>query len=67
MPSYRLIFPVPEGVPIEQGRSVHIESDRFYEVGDEIEHAGARWRVTQAPLEEPALGETADLLVWPVE
>ena len=68
MPSYRLIFPVPEGTPIEQAESAHIESgEKFYEVGDEIEHGGKRWRVTQAPLEEPTLGETSDLMVWPAE
>jgi len=65
--SYRLVFPVPEGVPIEQARTAHIESDRFYEVGDEIEHDGRRWRVAEAPLDDPTLGQTVDLLVWPVE
>jgi hypothetical protein len=68
VPSYRLIFPVPEGTPIEHTESAHFESgDKFYAVGDEIEHRGRRWRVTKAPLEEPTLGETADLMVWPVD
>jgi len=67
MPSYRLVFPVPEGVPIEQAATAHIESDRYYHVGDEIEHGGQRWRVAEAPLDDPTLGQTADLLVWPVQ
>jgi hypothetical protein len=68
MPSYRLIFPVPEGTPIEEAQSAHIETgDTVYEVGSEIEYRGKHWRVTKAPLEDPALGETADLMVWPVE
>jgi hypothetical protein len=68
LPSYRLIFPVPEGTPIERAQSAHIESgDKFYEVGDEIEHGGKLWRVTQAPLDDPTLGETSDLMVWPAE
>ena len=68
MPSYRLIFPVPEGTPIEDAHSAHVESgDQLYRVGDEIEHRGKRWRVTKAPLEEPTHGEVADLLVWPAE
>jgi hypothetical protein len=68
VPSYRLIFPVPEGTPIEHADSAHIESgDKYYEVGDEIEHGGKLWRVTKAPLEEPTHGETAQLMVWPAE
>jgi hypothetical protein len=68
MPSYRLIFPVPEGTPIEAAESAHIESgDQIYGVGAKIEHRGKLWRVTKAPLEEPTHGETADLMVWPAE
>jgi hypothetical protein len=68
MPSYRLIFPVPDGTPIEFAESAHIESgDRVYAVGDEIRHRGRVWLVSQAPLEDPTHGETADLLVWPAE
>ena len=67
MPSYRLIFPVPEGTPIEEERSAHIETEKRYKVGDQIEHGGRLWQVTKAPLEEPELGETADLMLWPVE
>jgi hypothetical protein len=67
MPRYRLIFPVPEGTPIEHAESAHIDSgDKRYEVGDEVEYRGKRWRVAQAPVEEPTLGES-DLMVWPAE
>jgi hypothetical protein len=67
MPSYRLIFPVPEGEAIEHAHSAHIESDKIYRAGDEVEYGGKRWRVTKAPLEDPTLGEPNDLLVWPVD
>jgi hypothetical protein len=68
MPNYRLIFPVLEGTAIENTETGHIDSgDTIYEVGAEIEYDGKRWRVTQIPLEEPALGAPADLMVWPVD
>jgi hypothetical protein len=68
MPSYRLIFPTPEGTAIENTETVTIDSgDEIYEVGAEIEHDGKLWRVSQAPVEDPALGETVDLMVWPVD
>jgi hypothetical protein len=67
MPSYRLIFPVPEGTPIERAETAHVESgDKVYKVGDEIEHGGKRWRVSKVPLEDSRLG-TGDLMVWPAE
>jgi len=68
MPSYRLVFPAPPGTPIENSPTAHIESgDTIYEVGALIEHRGQKWRVSQAPLEDPRSGETLDLLVWPAE
>ena len=68
MPNYRLILPVAEGVPSEDAESAHIDSgDKIYSVGDEIDYRGRRWRVSQAPLEDPTLGQTADLMVWPAE
>jgi hypothetical protein len=68
MPSYRLIFPTPEGTAIENAETVIIDSsDVVYKVGDEIEHEGKLWRVSQAPVEDPALGETVDLMVWPAD
>ena len=67
MPSYRLVFPPPEGVASARAPTAHIESDRFYEVGDEIEHGGRRWRVAEAPIDDPTPGATADLMVWPVD
>jgi chitodextrinase len=67
MPSYRLVFPVPEGTQIESARTAIIQSDKVYSVGDEVEHGGKRWRVSQAPLDDPIHGETPDLRVWPVD
>jgi hypothetical protein len=68
MPNYRLIFPAPEGVRIENAETAHYDSgDQVYKVGDVIEHQGRRWQVTSTPLEEPELGATQDLMVWPVE
>jgi hypothetical protein len=68
MPNYRLIFPVAEGFPSEGAETAHIDSgDKVYAVGDEIEYGGAVWRVSQAPLEDPLLGQTADLMVWPAD
>jgi hypothetical protein len=68
MPSYRLIFPVPEGFAIENTPTAHIETgDKVLAVGDEVEHGGKLWRVSQAPLDQPTLGETADLMVWPAD
>ncbi len=67
MPSYRLVFPVPEGTQIESARTAVIHSDKVYDVGDEIEHGGRLWRVSQAPLDDPMHGETADLMVWPAD
>ena len=66
MPSYRLIFPQPEGIQIEATHTAHIETgDKIYNVGDELEHGGKRWVVTKAPLDQPSHGESEDLMVWP--
>jgi chitodextrinase len=67
MPNYRLIFPVPEGTQPESAHQALITNDTYYKVGDEITHGGKAWRVTQAPLDDPIHGETADLMVWPVD
>ena len=67
MPNYRLVFPVPEGTQVESAQTAHITSDNFLSVGDEIEHGGTLWRVSQAPLDEPTHGETADIMVWPAD
>jgi hypothetical protein len=68
MPSYRLIFPTPEGTPIENAKTAHIDSgDEVYGVGTEIKHGGKLWRVSQAPLDQPENTETADLMVWPAD
>jgi hypothetical protein len=67
MPSYRLIFPTPADVNIENTHTAVIESDTVYEVGAEIRHRGKLWRVSSAPLEQPTRGEIADLMVWPAE
>jgi hypothetical protein len=68
MPSYRLIFPTPEGFAIENARTAQIDTgDRILAVGDEIEHGDKLWRVSQAPLDQPTHGETADLMVWPAD
>ncbi len=68
MPRYRLIFEGPEGLADHYGGelgSARIKSDRFYEVGDVVEYKGNRWVVTMAPLDQPDLGQEADLTVWP--
>jgi hypothetical protein len=66
MPSYRLIFPVPEGFATENAATAEVQTgDRILTVGDEIEHGGTLWRVSQAPLDQPTHGETADVMVWP--
>ncbi len=67
MPRYRLIFPAPADESIESTETAEIETDQFYEVGAELEYGGRRWCVSQAPIEQPMLGETADLMVWPAE
>jgi hypothetical protein len=68
MPSYRLVFPVPEGVPAEDAESAHFDSgDRIYRVGDVIEFRGRRWTVTEIPVEDPTLGQTVDVMVWPAD
>jgi hypothetical protein len=67
MPHYRLIFPTPPDVSIEQAHTAHIESETFLEVGDEVEHHGKRWRVSQAPVEESDDETVRDLMVWPAE
>jgi hypothetical protein len=39
MPTYRLIFPTPEGTAIENAETAMIDSgDMLYDVGAEIEH-----------------------------
>lgn len=68
MPRYRLIFPTPEDMALENTPTAHIDSgDEVYVVGTVIKHHGKRWRVSQAPREQPVSGETADLLVWPAD
>ena len=67
MPSYRLIFPTPPDVTIENTRTAEIESgDVVYEVGALIKHHGKLWRVTEAPLDHEGDG-VSDLMVWPAE
>lgn len=65
--SYRLVFPASPDAPIEKTVTAFIETDEFYEVGAEIVHGGKRWRVSQAPVEQPEYGQVADLMVWPAE
>jgi hypothetical protein len=65
MPRYRLIF--PSDIMIENTTTAAYESKEHHEVGDVIEHGGKRWRVSQAPVEQPGYGEAADLMVWPAE
>jgi hypothetical protein len=67
VPLYRLIFPTPLDSALVNSETAEIESDEFYEVGAEISYGGKRWRVSQAPHEQPQNGETADLMVWPAE
>ncbi len=68
MPVYRLIFPDPPGLPIEDTPTAEIDSgDKVYEVGSIIEHEGKRWRVSQAPVDLPELGAPVDLMVWPAD
>jgi hypothetical protein len=67
MPTYRLVFP-PRHDYVKTGKSVEYDSGaELLKVGSVIEISGARWRVTQVPLEEPLLGEVLDILVWPDE
>ena len=71
MPRYRLIFEYPEGtdgVPkhLENANTANIETgDEVYQFGRVLEHGGTSWQVSKAPREDPGVGETADLLVWP--
>jgi len=72
MPRYRLIFQDPEGFALDLQGGIegtkHIDSgDEVYEVGALIEHDGKRWRVSQAPVKQPAMGEIADLMLWPAD
>lgn len=68
MPAYRLLFPTPPGVPAVDAKTARLDTgEKLLEVGDVVEHGGRRWRVSQAPLEQPQSGETADVLVWPAE
>jgi hypothetical protein len=68
VPLYRLIFPTPPLEVIENTPTAVIDSgDTVYETGAEIVYGGKRWRVSQAPVELPMEGQTADLMVWPVE
>ena len=68
VPSYRLVFPTPEGVQVESAETAHIETgDTVYNVNDVIEYHGKRWLVTHAPLDQPTHGESADLRVWPAD
>lgn len=67
MPHYRLVFPPEPGEGPETARTAHVNSgNEVYVVGSVVVHRGKRWRVTQAPLDLPKLGE-ADLMVWPEE
>jgi len=65
VPLYRLIFPPEPYTSIENAKTATIKSDEFLEVGSLVVHGGKRWYVTQAPLDQPRSGETADVLVWP--
>jgi len=68
VPSYRLVFPPPPGVSATNSETAQIDSgDELYVVGSRIEWEGKVWVVTQAPLDQPMLGDTADLLVWPAD
>jgi hypothetical protein len=67
MPSYRLIFPTSPELALENTPTAHFESDEQLEVGAVVEHDGKRWRVSQAPVEQPQSGETADVMVWPAD
>jgi hypothetical protein len=68
VPSYRLIFPTPPDLALENTPTAHIDTgNRILEVGDIVEHGGSRWQVSEAPLEQPESGETADVMVWPAE
>lgn len=67
MPLYRLVFPVEPGTPIEKAHTAEIETDDEIEVGAEISHGGRRWRVSQAPVEQPEYGQVADLMLWPAD
>jgi hypothetical protein len=63
--NYRLVFPT-DGRAVKS-QTARIISDRLYAVGDQIEHHGQLWTVSQAPLEEPDDGDTVDLMMWPAE
>ena len=64
---YRLIFPNDADQSIENSRTAEIASAHPYEVGDEIRSGGKLWRVSEAPVEQPEDGSTADLMVWPAD
>ena len=68
MPNYRLIFPVAEGVPSERRVGAHRQrrQDLLGWRRDRVRR-GERRRVSQAPLEDPTLGQTADLMLWPAD
>jgi hypothetical protein len=68
VPSYRLIFPTSPDLALENTPTAYIDTgDRILEVGDIVDHGGSRWQVSEAPLEQPESGETADIMVWPAE
>jgi hypothetical protein len=68
LPIYRLIFPPPPGLGAQDSPTAELDSgDVVYGVGDTIEWDGKRWEVTDAPLEPPLFGASADLMVWPAE
>ena len=67
MPRYRLIFPTDPGAALEDAPTAEIESEVVYEAGALLTYGGRRWLVSQASLEQPDNGETADLMVWPAD
>jgi hypothetical protein len=67
MPHYRLIFPTAPGTPDAYAKTTIIESKEFIEVGEQIEHGGKAWTVTQRAAEQPQEGAVVDLRVWPAE
>ena len=68
MPIYRLIFPPPEGEPIEHSRTSHEydSGDEPLAAGQVLEVGGKRWTVAQVPHELP-LGGPADVVLWRAE